>query len=271
MKHIMVAHDLSDKAKIALQRGVQLARQHQARLSVLYVLEDHLPKVVLEKQMLVADTLISQQLLECQAEDAHILIKMGRPAQAIVAAQQAHSVDFLVMGDHHQDSPEYFSGTTLERVLQRSAVPVLLAVETQMQAYERALVPLDFSLCACHALQHVFKLLPDKATIHALHVLEMAEVHGSGNGDDSEISWQASLFDQLVQDERAKLPEAGPQISHELRQGELHNCLAQVIAEQQPHVLALGKHGRGILADALLGSLAQHFLGSPPCDVLVVK
>ncbi|HHX34962.1 MAG TPA: universal stress protein [Gammaproteobacteria bacterium] len=269
MKHIMVAHDLSDKAKIALQRGVQLARQHQARLSVLYVLEDHLPKVVLEKQMLVADALINQQLLECQAEDAQVLIKMGRPAQTIVVAQKAHSVDFLVMGDHHQDSPEFFSGTTLERVLQRSAVPVLLAIETDMTAYQRALVPLDFSLCACHALHHVYKLLPHSSTIHALHVLEMAEVHGVDN--DSEISWQTSLFDQLVMDERAKLPLAGPQISHELRQGELHNCLAQVIAEQKPQILAIGKHGRGVLADALLGSLAQHFLGQPPCDVLVVK
>ncbi|MDY0205562.1 MAG: universal stress protein [Pseudomonas sp.] len=269
MKHIMVAHDLSDNAKVALQRGVQLAQQHQARLSVLYVLENHLPMVVIEKQMLTADALINQQLKDSGAQNAQVLIKMGRPAQVIVAAQKAHSVDFLVMGDHHQDSPEYFSGTTLERVLQRSAVPVLLAIETEMQAYQRALVPLDFSLCACHALHHVFKVLPETAKIHALHVLEMAEVHGGDS--DSEITWQTSLFDQLVDDERAKLPEIGPQISHELRQGELHNCLAQVIAEQQPQILAIGKHGRGILADALLGSLAQHFLEYPPCDVLVVK
>lgn len=269
MKHIMVAHDLSEKAQIALQRGVQLAQQHQARLSVLYVLENHLPMAVIEKQMLIADALLTQQLADCNAENAQVLIKMGRPAQTIVAAQKAHSVDFLVMGDHHQDSPEFFSGTTLERVLQRSVVPVLLAIEQQMFAYQRALVPLDFSLCACHALHHVFKLLPHGASIHALHVLEMAEVHGGDS--DSEITWQTSLFDQLIIDERAKLPEAGPSISHELRQGELHNCLAQVIAEQKPQILAIGKHGRGILADALLGSLAQYFLGHPPCDVLVVK
>lgn len=269
MQHIMVAHDLSAEAHIALKRGAQLAHQHQARLSVLYVLENHLPLAVLEKQMLAADALLTQQLNDCQAKDAQVLIKMGRPAQTIVAAQQAHSVDFLVMGDHHQNSPEYFSGTTLERVLQRSSVPVLLAIEPEIAEYQRALVPLDFSLCACHALHHVFKLLTPAARIHALHVLETAEVH-SGESD-SEITWQTSLFDQLVLDERAKLPESGPQMSHELRQGELHNCLSQVIAEQKPQILAIGKHGRGILADALLGSLAQYFLEHPPCDVLVVK
>lgn len=269
MQHIMVAHDLSEKAKIALQRGVQLAQQHQARLSVIYVLEDHLPMNVIEKQMLAADTLLTQQLKELNAANTQILIKLGRPAQVIVAAQKAHSVDFLVMGDHHQESAEYFSGTTLERVLQRSVVPVLLAVAPEVTSYQRALVPLDFSLCACHALHHVYKIMPDTAKIHALHVLELAEVHGAS--DASEITWQTSLFDQLVLDEQAKLPAIGPQISHELRQGELHNCLAQVIAEQQPQILAIGKHGRGILADALLGSLAQYFLEYPPCDVLVVK
>lgn len=269
MQHIMVAHDLSGKAQIALQRGAQLAEQHQARLSVLHVLEDHLPKAVVEKQMLVADALLNQQLKECHAENAQVLIKLGRPAQVIVATQKAHSADFLVMGDHHHGSPEYFSGTTLERVLQRSAVPVLLAIEPDMTAYQRALVPLDFSLCACHALHQVYKLLLPTAGIHALHVLEVAEVHGGG--DDAELSWQTELFDQLVMDERAKLPEAGPQISHELRQGELHNCLAHAVAEYKPQLLALGKHGRGVLADALLGSLAQHFLENPPCDVLVVK
>ncbi|WBE25327.1 universal stress protein [Denitrificimonas caeni] len=269
MQHIMVAHDLSENARVALQRGIQLAQQHQAQLSVINVLEDHLPMNVIEKQMLAADRLITQQLDQYGAADAQVLIKMGRPAQSIVAAQKAHSVDFLVMGDHHQDSPEYFSGTTLERVLQRSVVPVLLAVETEMHAYERALVPLDFSLCACHALHHVYKLLPHSSAIHALHVLEMAEVHGADS--ESEIDWQTSLFDQLVADERAKMPATGPQITHELRQGELHNCLTQVIAEQKPQVLAIGKHGRGVLADALLGSLAQHFLEQPPCDVLVVK
>ena len=154
MQHIMVAHDLSAEAHIALKRGAQLAHQHQARLSVLYVLENHLPLAVLERQMLAADALLTQQLNDCQAKDAQVLIKMGRPAQTIVAAQQAHSVDFLVMGDHHQNSPEYFSGTTLERVLQRSSVPVLLAIEPEIAEYQRAFVPLDFSLCACNFKAH---------------------------------------------------------------------------------------------------------------------
>ena len=67
------------------------------------------------------------------------------------------------------------------------------------------------------------------------------------------------------------MPVTGGAISQQLLQGELHSCVAQVIAEQRPQLLALGKNGRGEMADALLGSVARHYLQQPPCDLLLVK
>lgn len=267
MRHIMVAHDLSEHAHLALRRAVQLAHQHGARLSVLHVQENHLPAEVLEHNRNVAAGLIGSQLEELRQE-AELVLVTGRPAQTIVARQKAHSVDLLVMGDHHQDSSLYFAGTTLERVLQQSTAAVLLAVDRQLQPYARALVPMDYSLCACNALHRARELLAGDARIHAVHVQEQAQVHGCST---DEHEWQAELFAQLIADEQAKMPEQGATISHELLHGELHDCLAAAIAEYQPQLLALGKHGRGEMADALLGSLAQHFLENPPCDVLLVK
>lgn len=267
MKHIMVAHDLSSHAHLALQRAAMLARQHGAELTVLHVLEEHLPKVVQEHNRAAAHELINGQLASLQLT-ANVVIVLGRPVQTLVAQQKARSVDLLVMGDHHQESRLYFAGTTLERVLQRSTAAVLLVVDTALEPYARALVPMDFSLCACNALHRTRNLLAANTTMHAVHVLEQAHVH-SCSADEHE--WQAELFAQLIADEQAKMPGNGASISHELLHGELHDCLAAVIQRQQPQLLALGKHGRGVLADALLGSLAQYFLENPPCDVLLVK
>lgn len=266
MQHLMVAHDLSEHAHLALQRAVLLARQHNARLTVLHVQEGHLPGVVLEHNREAAKRLIDEQLTALQAQ-ADVVIVKGRPTETIVAQQKARSVDLLVMGDHHQESALYFVGTTLEKVLQRSTAAVLLVVGRQLEPYRRALVPMDFSRCACNALHVARALLPADACIHAVHVLEQALVHG--NTDEQE--WQEELFAQLVADEQANMPPQGAVISHELLQGELHDCLARALAQQQPQLLALGKHGRGELADALLGSLARYFLEQPPCDVLLVK
>ena len=270
MQHIMVAHDLSAHALAALQRGAQLAQQHGARLTVLHVQESHLPPAVLQQNGAAATEIIEQQLQQLQqlAVPAELVLIAGRPAQSIVAQQKARSVDLLVMGDHHQDSPLYFAGTTLERVLQNSTASVLLALPSDFAPYQQVLLPMDFSRCACNALHTARKLVPAQARIHAVHVLEHAQMHPC---DTQEYEWESELFSQLIADEQAKMTGQGAVISHELRQGELYCCLGRIIDEQSPQLLALGKHGRGVMADALLGSLAQYFLEQPPCDLLLVK
>ena len=44
---ILIAHDFSKEADVALQRAVQLAEQHQAELSILHVVEDSTSKQAL--------------------------------------------------------------------------------------------------------------------------------------------------------------------------------------------------------------------------------
>ncbi len=267
MRHILVAHDLSEQAGLAVQRAVQLARQQAARLTLLHVQEEHLPAAMLEQGHAAALAFMQQQLAALEAA-ADIVIARGRPAQTLVAQQKAREVDLLVMGDHHQDSPVYFAGTTLERVLQHSTAAVLLVVSGDASPYARALVPMDFSGCACRALHAARELLPGDAQIHAVHVQEQAQVHGCAT---DEREWQLELFGQLIADEQARMPTSGAAISHEVLHGELYDCLDTAVAGQRPQLLALGKHGRGEMADALLGSLARHFLEQPPCDVLLVK
>ena len=267
MQHIMVAHDLSDHAWLALQRAALLAAQHGARLTVLHVQEEHLPKQVLEHNREAARELIGGQLEQLGLAGAELVIVTGRPVQKMVAQQKARSVDLLVMGDHHQESPLYFSGTTLERVLQRSTAAVLLVVDAQLAPYRQALVPMDFSRCACNALHKTRALLAADASIHAVHVLEQAQVHGCST---DEHEWQAGLFAQLVADEQAKMPAGVRQSARRCCMASAH-CLSAAIEAYRPQLLALGKHGRGVLADALLGSLAQYFLENPPCDVLLVR
>ena len=46
---------------------------------------------------------------------------------------------------------------------------------------------------------------------------------------------------------------------------------AFVFAQDFHSLLAIGRHNRGVLAQTLLSSLAQHYLTKPPCDVLVAR
>ena len=262
IQHILVAHDLSPEADLALRRAAQLAQQLGARLTLLHVGATAQADAVAHEQL-------ASRLAACALPQAELLLRHGPVVEEILRQARGLEVDLLVLGAHHRQSPEGFAGTTLERVLHDSPAPVLLAVAADPLPWRRALAALDFSPCASRALRQAWTLLGAGASLHAVHVHEVAAIHAGEDPADLEL--QRELFEGLLDDERAGLPANGAQLSHELRQGERTTCLQALLAERQTQLLALGAHSRSALADALLGSLTLEVLAQPPCDVLVAR
>lgn len=262
VQHILVAHDLSPEADLALQRGAQLARQLGARLSLLHV---QAPGAGDEATIRAR---LESLLAACALPRGGLLLGHGRAVEEILHQARGLEADLLVLGTHHRQSPEGFAGTTLERILHDSPAPLLLVASSDPAPWRRALAALDFSPCASRALLQARVLLGAGAALHALHIHEVAAIHAGA--DPADLAFQGELFDRLLADEQARSDD-GVQLSHELRQGERESCLQAVIAERQPQLLVLGAHSRSQLADALLGSLTLEVLRQPPCDVLLVR
>lgn len=272
-KHILVAHDLSREADIALRRAIQLARQHGARLSLLHVLEDHLPNAVQGNLRDAAEQHFNEHLARLGAEDCQLLLRKGRPAQQILEEMGDGQADLLVIGRHHHNAPELFIGTTLERVARHLLAPLLLVVGEQPdQPYRKGAVALDFSLCACDALHKGSALLPQDASLVALNVMELGGrlLSKSSNSADF-LATQRKLLEKLLEDELAGLGGTAPAVQLEVIRGALPRTLDEAIAAQAPQLIALGSHGRSLISQALLGSLALRYLQNPPCDLLLVK
>ncbi len=262
LKHILVAHDLSAQADLALQRAAHLAQRQQARLSLVHVLSADGDEACARQRLQAA-------LAACAATEATLHLPRGNPRVEIAALLHWLEADLLVAGCHHRDSPQGFAGTTLEQLLQHCNTPILLAAAPVCPAWHCALVPLDFSPCASRALQFAARLLDEDARLLAVHVHEVARVHA---GDDpAGLAFQRSLFEGLLEEEGAALPAGVPPLQGVWLAGERDQCLERLIAAEHPQLLALGGHSRGVLADALLGSLAQQMLQQAPCDVLVVR
>ncbi len=264
VQHILVAHDLSPDADLALQRGAQLARQSGARISLLHVLDERDPGC--DEQ--AARALLGSRLQQNGLSDVEPWLRRGQPAEEILTQAQGLEADLLVLGRHHRESAQGFIGTTLERVLLDAPAPLLLATIPGDIAYKRAVAALDFSRCATHAMHCAWELLGEGAELHALHIDEMAEVHGP---DYEGLSLQQELFDQLIADIQPQLPDTGALLSYSLYQGERNNCMEAALRDLQPQLLALGSHSRGELSSALLGSLARQFIDNPPCDILIAR
>ncbi|NWL80764.1 universal stress protein [Pseudomonas taiwanensis] len=273
LKHILVAHDLSHEADIALQRAIQLARQHGAALTLLHVLEDHLPNAVQGNLRDAAQQHFNEHLARLGAEDCRLLLRKGRPAQQILEEMGDSGADLLVIGRHHHNAPELFIGTTLERVARHLAAPLLLVVGEQPERpYQNGTVALDFSLCACDALREGYALLPRDANLVALNVMELGSRLLSKSSQSADfLATQRELLERLLEDELVGLGDSAPAVQLEVVRGALPRALDDAIAAQRPQLLALGSHGRSLISQALLGSLALRYLQNPPCDLLLVK
>ncbi|MDX2352229.1 universal stress protein [Stutzerimonas xanthomarina] len=260
VQHILVAHDLSPEADLALSRAAQLAQQTGARLSVLHVLTGQSDAKEQQHAQVYLHTTLERNGLAQQP-----WIRQGRAAEEILTQAAGLEIDLLIMGRHHRQSPQGFVGTTLEQVLQSCPAPLLLAV-TPAAPYSRALAALDYSDCASRALQSAWQLMPAGSALTALNIYESSEVCPP---ESAELTLQHELFDQLVADLRRHLADTGAQLQSSLRYGERNNCLDSAIAAVQPQLLALGSHSRGTMSEALLGSLTREYLDQPPCDVLI--
>lgn len=272
LMHILVAHDLSHEADTALCRAVQLAHQHGARLSLLHVLEDHLPTALQGNLREAAQHHFAERLTQLDASHCQVLLRKGRPAQQILEEAHDSQADLLVIGQHHHNAPELFLGTTLERVARHLDIPLLLVVGEQTnQPYHDAAVALDFSLCACDALRKGCALLPPTARLAALNVMELGSRLLSKSGHSADfLATQKELLGKLLEDELSGLNDQ-PSIELDVLRGSLPKALDDAIATRNPQLLALGSHGRSLISQALLGSLALRYLQSPPCDLLLVK
>ncbi len=258
-KHLLIAHDLSAEADLALQRGLLLARTLGTRLTLLHVRgEQDDPGTVRAR--------LGERLNTAHGLEARLHIAHGAVVPTVLSALHTLEADLLLIGRHHRQVAEGFAGTTLEQIAQRCTVPLLLAV--QPQPWQQALVALDFSPCASRALQLSAALLADPAQLQALHIHEVAGVHA---GEDlPALQFERELFETLLAEQVRHLPPGAVQPQALWRVGEREQCLSQVLQEQAPQLLALGRHTRNILNDTLLGSLALQWLRQPPCDLLLV-
>ena len=262
--HILIAHDLRETANLALQRANQLAAQHNAKLTVLHVLNPSHS----QQQHTQAKKSLNMSIAEYAPDSTARVIMGGKPSEVVLQQIIDLDCDLLVLGAHH-NRHDFFNGTSLDRIARRSTVPMLVVARDEFSPYKRALSALDFSVCSCCALEKAYCLLPPTAELHALHVY--CPEKSSAKRDETEFRMQCMLIEQLLKDEQEKLPAEGPKLTHSVQQGGILRGLQEELKSRRGELLVLGSHGRSALSQALLGSLAQHFLHKAPCDIFVVR
>lgn len=275
----IVTTDLSARSDRAVERAIQLLEGRDARLTIIHVIDDELPAAISDVQEKFARKYIQEHIADLTGgnKDAvEIQIRFGKPYLEILGAAETLKAEMIVLGLHREDAlKDMFLGTTAERTMRGSKVPVLLVRDRPRGDYARILVGIDFSFCSRVALRAALDLFPRTplSLVHAYDVPFRGFLHGSGTKRMVHDEHDAAFRD-LVDQELAALsdrPPASPEIERIMDEGTAGEVLARQVKRLQPDLLVLGTHGRTGMAHAFFGSVAETFLRSPPCDVLAVK
>ncbi|HMM88034.1 universal stress protein [Bradyrhizobium sp.] len=276
---IMLATDLTPAGDRAFDRAVELAKEWDAELVVLHVVESSAVRPWgIDQRMRNAETemdrLVRSANQACKIM-RHTLI--GDPADRMLAHARDIGSDFLITGPAHgKIVGEKLLGSTAARIVRRATVPVLAVRRRPEGPYRSIVSAVDFSDASRSALLGGRTLFPS-ARFTALHAYHPAPNWSGRNAERSIDVVEAEERERVVKEAGRNMDDlvaaagAGtPAIETAIMEGEPEVVLADYVARNWPDLVVAGTHGRSTVEYDTIGSVAERFLTTLPCDVLAV-
>lgn len=209
-------------------------------------------------------------------------IRVGAAHAVLTDVAEESGADLLVVGQHG-DRPRPWKplGTTAERLVRSSPVPVLVATNPGATAPRRMLAPVDVSDTTPNVLAWARFLAEsfngEVTVMHVLsggaysHVVAMGEVLTGedevaaeqlrGVMRDAGVRWLEKLASTGIGQERATAA---------VTFGWPGDAIVTMAASMQAELIVVGRRGRSALAAAVLGSTVSTVLYGAQCPVLVI-
>jgi nucleotide-binding universal stress UspA family protein len=275
-RSVLLATDLSCRCDRALDRAVMLAAAWGAKLHLLHVLEGEEPEQGAELLPgRSARALAERQLgaaTRAHGIEGQILLEHGSPDEVILRKAQELGCDLIVIGIARSGSlARSVLGTTVDRLVHRAFMPVLVVKNRPWRAYETVVVASDFSETAAHALRQAFDMFPH-AQLTLAHAYRVPfEGFISREANENELLADAQREYAAFLPSVGAPPDALARMKSLIRYGSPESVVGTHVWESDTDLVVLGTHGRSGRFGILMGSTAERLLVSLPSDVMVVR
>lgn len=285
-RSVLAAVDFSAGSRNAAYQAALLAAEHRGALKLLHVVDEASVNTVREQirshdaaeAKLIGDARHKlDEIRAAIAEKTRVVaisrVTIGPVLEEIRSA--AEQSDLLVLGARGLNPVrDLLLGTTADRLLRIYTGPVLVVKHPPQESYHRVLVPIDFSVHSAAALKMAMLIAPN-AKIWVIHafVPPFGEIHLFDELDD-EIERNCAEARQHALSQIGSLMRETDNDRHRLvrvvEQGDPTRLILAKEKEHQADLIVMGKHGRSIVEEMLLGSVTSHILVDSKCDVLIV-
>ncbi|MDM8347313.1 universal stress protein [Pseudomonas sp. sp1636] len=278
MIKLLVATDLSQRSAHALQRAAQLIRkQGGGDWALVHVVDDDAPKDFVAEHVQRVERLLAeqaQQLAEQTGSRPRVLVSSGEVEAIIFEACLGMDADLLVVGCHRKTPlRDFFLGSSVERLIRGSHLPVLRVAQPVVADYRQVLAALDLSPGAVQAMTRAQRLgLLDPQHCTAVYAQEPFPL-----GLLTEAAIDQRLLESQTEEALltllANLHDAGlslPDGCVRVQEGQPRQVIAQALQQRQADLLVIATHERKGLPRLVLGSVAGALLAELACDILCV-
>jgi nucleotide-binding universal stress UspA family protein len=285
-RSILAATDFSVDGNNAVRRAALLARQHDARLRILHVVNPAGFKPLRgwyrQSSDIDLETAQARATLRRFAAEiagrhdvvAKIEVRVGDVDAELLRASE--DVDLLVLGERGKNPlKDLVIGKTADRLLRTCRTPLLVVKQAVQGPYRRVLVPVDFTpssnaairsaaalatgvgIQLFHALSSTREAVLREADVPATVIRESRATEEAGAGARMRRSVASLGLDSRSM---SFALGRGPVVASTLRQAQ----------KLDADMIVAGKQRRSTVAGFFLGSAGSRLLAASRCDALIV-
>jgi nucleotide-binding universal stress UspA family protein len=278
IKKILVAIDRSAMAEEALKRAISIAKEKDAQLVVMHVIEPSFIESPFvrprDENKIKKEVKMRVEKLTSKEDIEYILfVEPGSAAASISLKVKNLNVDLLVIGTHGKDdiNSNYFGSTTL-KLIQKTHIPVLVVKNEAKYAYKEMLAPTNLSDYSKESILFARTLFDTTALkyLHAYVTVDELQALTYRISPDQ----QGQFKKELLTDAHIALEK----FAKDVGEGEMvligynasiNEDLLDYIMRDNAGLLVLGSKGVDNLNSFLFGSTASYLVRNSPTDVLV--
>ena len=275
----------------AMNRALDLARTFGATLHTLYVVDtESLSEAFPSDERETLSDRLEQQgqttTLDVQNRASELdldvvrQIREGQPPRAILEYAEEHDIDLVVMGTRGRaESGAHHIGSTTERVLRRSDVPVLTVSLDESEAlpesgysmYDRVVIPTDGSSAAERAAGRALEVAERYgADIRVVYVVD-TNTYGFEDAPRSIVGLLKEGGQNAVEAIATEAREANLSASTAILRGVPEDAILQYADGAGADLIAMGTRGRTGGDERLLGSTTARVVRRSGIPVLTVR
>lgn len=289
LRRLLATTDLSAPARHAAERAALVAKDAGATLRLVHVISDPVLgrlRRLLEQSNDDAETRLrrridqdvsrlGEHLAQAHGVSAQADVVVGAVVAGILGHAAATGAGLLVLGARGAGFMRHLMlGSTAERLIRRSDLPLLVVKQPPHERYQRVMVAVDFSPSSLAALGLARAVAPhaEFVVLHAYEVpyedwMRMADVR-----EDALQHYQQTARQGATLGMRVFLESAG-QTADDVPTAVLKGDPTLRILEQEQELgcdlIVVGKQGETPTEEFLLGSVTKHVLQQSQADVLV--